>query len=174
MLELHTERLDLIALDPAQLLLYLEQTARLEQELGFSVSRAIITERVERAIRMKLSKMAQVERARFPWYTYWLLVIRAIPFGAGLIGFKGDPDQNGEAEIGYGIDPDYQGQGFTTEAAQRLIAWAFEEPACLAVVARDTRKSNTASLHVLRKAGMRVYQETEDALFLRVERQEPG
>ncbi len=170
MLLLNTERLDLFPLSPAQLELYLEQPAQLEQELGFTVSRAIVTERVERAIRMKLAKMAHIEQARLAWYTYWLLVIRAAPFGAGLAGFKGFPDQNGDAEIGYGIDPGCQGQGYTTEAVRCLINWAFQEPACRSVVARDTKKWNVASHRVLAKVGMQVYEESEDALWLRVER----
>ncbi len=178
MLILQTDRLDLFPLSPPQLQLYLEQPARLEQELGLPISRAIITERVQRAIRMKLAKMAGVEQARLAWYTYWLLVIRAAPngvgpFGAGLAGFKGFPDQNGEAEIGYGIDPGCQQQGYTTEAVQCLIDWAFEEPACLSVVARDTKKANAASLRVLAKLGMQVYEESEDALWLKVERGNP-
>ena len=136
MLKLRTERLDLIPLNSAQLELYLEQPTQLEQELTFPISRAILTERVNRAIQMKLDKLAHVEPAREAWYTYWLVVIRDAAFGAGLAGFKGFPDQNGEVEIGYGIDPDYQRQGYTTEAVQRLIAWAFEESACQSVVAR--------------------------------------
>ena len=171
MLQLRTDRLDLIPLSTVQLRQYLEQPAFLEQDLGFPISQAIITERVQRAIRMKLARMAHVEEARLAWYTYWLLIIRGTPaFGAGLIGFKGFPDQNGEAEIGYGMDPDYQRQGYTTEAVRRMIAWAFEEAACLAVVARDTKKSNDASLRILAKVGMKVYKETEDAYWLKVER----
>jgi len=90
-----------------------------------------------------------------------------------LAGFKGFPDQNGEAEIGYGIDPGCQQQGYMTEAVQRLITWAFEEPACLSVVARDTKKGNVASQRVLAKVGMQAYEESEDALWLRVERGNP-
>jgi [ribosomal protein S5]-alanine N-acetyltransferase len=174
MYQLHTERLDLIPLSTVQLQQYLEQPALLEQELGFPISRAIITERVQRAIRMKLDRMAHVEETRLAWYTYWLMVMRAPPpFGAGLIGFKGLPDHNGDAEIGYGIDPNYQRQGYTTEAVQRMLVWAFEEPTCLAVVARDTKKLNIASLQVLAKVGMKVYEESEDAYWLRVERGNP-
>ena len=171
MLHLRTDRLDLIPLSTVQLKQYLEQPAYLEQDLGFPISHAIITERVQRAIRMKLVKIAHVEDARITWYTYWLLIVRGTPvFGAGLIGFKGFPDQNGEAEIGYGIDPNYQQQGYTTEAVRRMIAWAFEEAACLSVVARDTKKSNVASLRILAKGGMKVYKETEDGYWLKVER----
>ena len=170
MLQLRTDRLDLAPLSTVQLRQYLEQPAILEQDLGFPISQAIITERVQRAIRMKLDRMAHVDDARLAWYTYWLLIIRGTPaFGAGLIGFKGFPDQNGEAEIGYGIDPACQQKGYSTEAVQRLIAWAFEEPACLSVVARDTRKSNVASLRILARVGMKIYKETEDAYWLKVE-----
>ena len=170
MLTLYTERLDLIPLSPVQLQLVLEQPAQLEQELGMPISREVVTERVQRAIRMKLAKMAPIQPQQYPWYTYWLVVIRAARFGAGLAGFKGFPDPNGEAEIGYGIDSGCGGQGYTSEAVERLIAWAFEEPACRAVVARDTKKWNAASLRILAKMGMQVYQESEEALWLRVER----
>jgi RimJ/RimL family protein N-acetyltransferase len=170
MLALHTERLDLTPLSPVQLQLYLKQPAQLEQEPTVPISRPIITERAQRAIQMKLAKMAHIEQARLAWYTYWLLVIRAAPFGAGLVEFKGCPDPNGEVEIGYGIDPDYQQQGYTTEAVQRMITWASEEAACLSVVARDTKKWNVASQRVLAKVGMKVYEESEDAFCLRVER----
>jgi RimJ/RimL family protein N-acetyltransferase len=168
--KLATERLDLLPLSPIQLQLYLEEPARLEQELGIPISRAVITERVRRAIRMKLAKMAHIEQAQLAWYTYWLLIIRAVPVGAGLAGFKGLPDQDGQVEIGYGIDPDYQGQGYMTEAVQHLIAWAFEEASCLSVVARDTKKWNVASQRVLAQVGLQVYEESEDAFCLRVER----
>lgn len=170
MLKLYTKRLDLIPLSPVQLQMYLDEPARLEQELGIPISRTIITERVRRAIRMKLAKMAHIEQARLAWYTYWLLLIRDVSFGAGLAGFKGFPDQNGQVEIGYGIDPDYQRQGYMTEAVQCLINWAFEEPTCLSVVARDTKKWNVASQRVLAQVGMQVYEESEDDFCLRVER----
>ncbi|MBK9210910.1 MAG: GNAT family N-acetyltransferase [Anaerolineales bacterium] len=143
---------------------------RLEQELGIPISREIVTENTQRAIRKKLSKMTHADQAQLAWYTYWLLVIRTVPFGAGLVGFKGFPDQNGEAEIGYGIDQSYQRQGYTTEAVKAMIAWAFEEISCRAVVARNTKKSNLASQRVFLKAGMKVYEESEDAFCLRVER----
>ncbi len=168
---IHTQRLDLLALSAAQLQLYLDLPDALERELGLPLSREVITERVQRAIQMKLVKMAQTGEGRGEWYTYWLIVVRVgTPFGAGLIGFKGFPNEEGEAEVGYGIDPACQGQGYTTEALRGLIAWAFEEPACQSVVARDTKKWNVASLRVLAKVGMNVYQESEDAYWLRVQR----
>jgi [ribosomal protein S5]-alanine N-acetyltransferase len=169
---LHTARLSLVPLTPAQLAWCADAPQRLEEVLGLRISRAVVTERVRRAIELKLKKMSGVEPARFPWYTYWLLVVRAERFGAGLAGFKGYPDRGGEAEVGYGIDPACQGQGYMTEALQALVAWAFREPACSAIIAPGTLKSNPASNRVLEKAGMHVYEVTAEAFSWRVTRQE--
>ncbi len=171
MLELQTERLRLIPLTLEQLTLYLTAPQELEGELGFPVSRAILTQTVRRAIGIKLSKMAPAEETIHPWYTYWLIVISDDElYGAGLAGFKGYPNHLGEAEIGYGIDPDYRSQGYTTETVRALIAWAFEEPNCRSVIAPGTLKTNIASNRVLAKVGMYVYEETDDTLSWRVDK----
>jgi ribosomal-protein-alanine N-acetyltransferase len=169
-----TERLSLIPLNRRQLQDYRDDPAALEKKLGYPISRNIISDRVRRAIGMKLSKMEAVEEFRHVWYTYWLLVSADPPFGAGLAGFKGFPDANGESEIGYGIDPAWQGKGLMTEAVAALIHWAFAEPECRAVVARDVLKTNLASQKVLAKAGMIMYAETSETLCLRIFRAEPS
>lgn len=170
MLELQTERLRLIALTVEQLSLYLTAPQRLEQELGFPISRSNITPQARRAIEIKTSKMTAMEQIIHPWYTYWLIVIAEEAYGAGLAGFKGYPNSQGEAEIGYGIDPDYRGQGYTTEAVRTLIAWAFEEPDCRSVIAPGTKKSNIASNRVLAKVGMHICEETDDTLSWRIDK----
>ncbi len=171
---LSTRRLSLLPLSLRQLRLYLEDPSALEKEIGHPVSRGLVTDRVRRALGMKLSRMASVPESRHSWFTYWLLVIKEAPFGAGMAGFKGFPDAQGEAEIGYGIDPAFQGKGYMTEAVEALIAWAFREPDCLAVVARGVMRENIASQKVLEKAGMSVYEETEDMLSYRISRDAPG
>jgi RimJ/RimL family protein N-acetyltransferase len=167
---IHTERLDLLPFNLLQLRLYLENPQQLETELGFPISRAIVTDVVQRAIGMKLAKMAQADPTKLDWYTYWLIVVRGLPFGAGLIGFKGVPDNNGEVEIGYGIDPAFQGKGYTTEAARAMIQWAFTAPDCQAVIAPHTKRSNLASQHVLLNCGMHLYGEDADSLNFKVEK----
>jgi len=171
MSQINTERLQLIPLNTKQLELYLVNPEQLEQELGLAISRVVVTEKAQRAIHIKLAKMANIDTIHHPWYTYWLLVIRDLPFGAGLIGFKGLPDEQGEAEIGYGIDPSHQRHGYVTEAVQAMLAWAFQEPACRAVIAPDTKKWNVASNRILAKVGMHVYAETAEANFWRIEQE---
>jgi RimJ/RimL family protein N-acetyltransferase len=164
-----TERLCLLALTREQIELYRDAPERLEKQLEFPVSRDNVTEIVQQAMGMKLSKMASVDTDLHPWYTYWLIVVTAEEFGAGLAGFKGMPDPSGKVEISYGIDPAFRGQGYTTEAVRALIGWAFGAPACHAVLA-SVKKDNLASNHVLAKAGLSVYHETADTLHWRIER----
>jgi ribosomal-protein-alanine N-acetyltransferase len=170
---LRTNRLSLLPLSPRQLKLYLDDPSALEKEIGYPVSRELADDNVRRAIGMKLSKMAAAPELQHAWYTYWLIVIADLPFGAGMAGFKGGPDKHGEAEIGYGIDPAFQGKGYMTEAVKALIAWAFREPECRTVVARGVMRSNIASQKVLVHAGMSVYDETDDTLNYRIARAAP-
>jgi len=164
-----TERLDLIPLSGAQLRLYLEHADLLQAELGVQISRAVITDVVKRAISMKLEKMKKADPERLDWYTYWLIVVRDLPFGAGLIGFKGFPNEQGESEIGYGMDPVFQGKGYATEAAKAMITWAFQDPNCRWVTALKVLRTNHASQHVLKKCGMLLYAVDQETLSFRVE-----
>jgi ribosomal-protein-alanine N-acetyltransferase len=162
--KLQTERLDLYALTPSALHAYLFSIDTLEADMGKQLSREILTPIVRRAIQMKLEKMASAPPLEWPWYTYWLVEIRKTRFGAGLLGYKGPPDDQGTVEIGYGIDPAVAGRGFTTEAAAALIEWAFQTPGCLKITAPETAKDNPASHRVLAKLGMRAYTEDEHSI----------
>ena len=170
MIQIQTERLRLIPLSLHQLQNYITSPEVLEREVGFEVSREIVIDRLRRAIARKVARMESEAPVEVEWHTYWLIVIKDGPFGAGLAGFKGLPDAQGQAEIGYGIDPAFQNKGYMTEAVKGLIEWAFQDTRCRAVIAPDTKKWNVASNHVLEKVGMRVYGEREDALDWRIDK----
>jgi RimJ/RimL family protein N-acetyltransferase len=153
--------------------MYVEQPEELEARLKIGISRDILTARLRRAIHMKRVKMQRVDPSLHVWYTYWLIIVEETQYGAGLAGFKGGPDSQGEVEIGYGIDPAYRNMGYTTEAVRALVQWAFKDPTCTAVTAMGTEKSNKASIRVLEKAGMRPYREVERTSDWRVDK-EPG
>jgi RimJ/RimL family protein N-acetyltransferase len=169
-MEIQTERLKLIPLSLDQLRCYIANPKVLGHEVGVEVSHDIVTDRLRRAIDMKISKMEQAVPSEHLWYTYWLIIVKDKSYGAGLAGFKGVPDQQGQTEIGYGIDPAYRSQGYMTEAVKGLIEWAFQDTRCRAVIAPDTKRWNVASHRVLEKVGMRVYNETEEALDWRVDK----
>ena len=69
----------------------------------------------------------------------------------GELCFKG-LDENGVAEIGYGISEHYQNQGFAGEAVQAVAAWALREPDVRAIEA-ETDANNIVSQRVLEKCG---------------------
>lgn len=169
--ELSTPRLALYCLSPAQLTGLLDDPAVLERTLGFSITREGLTPVVHRAIRMKLEKMAKAVEQDYPWFSYWLIQIRATRFGAGLIGFKGIPPHPADVEIGYGIDPACQKHGYMTEAVRGLIGWAFGDPRCTGIYA-PVLITNLASCKVLAKAGFAHVSTSEDIVFWRLGRQE--
>ena len=156
---LRTPRLLLFPLTFSQLQLCLSDLPALETELGLSISRGVLTRPVQRAIRMKLKKMAKTDETLHPWQTYWLIVVSADNFGAGLAGFKGVPNESASTEIGYGIDPSYQNKGYTSEAAQELVDWALGHPFCNKVTA--TTVENPASRRLLEKLGAHLVAEDD-------------
>jgi len=78
----------------------------------------------------------------------------------GDLCFVGQPNCDGEVEIGYGTYDDFSGKGFMTEAVSGMIKWAKNQPDVKAIVA-DTEKTNTASFRVLEKNGFVKIGETE-------------
>lgn len=71
----------------------------------------------------------------------------------GEMGFKGGPDSAGRVEIGYSIVPEYRNQGYATEMAHHLIAWAFQQ-SDVAIVNAECFSDNAGSIRVLEKVGM--------------------
>ena len=161
---LKSERLELSALDCDELRGLLERRVK-----GLELADTLLSLSIERAVRIKLEKMAHVGLKDHVWFTYWLIVLRESERGIGLVGFKGIPDECGEVDIGYGLTLEYEGQGYMSEAVRSLIGWAFSQKDC-AVIAPSTAKTNLASRRVLEKVGMTVYQETAGERFWRLEK----
>lgn len=157
-LEILTDRLTLIPLGLHQLQFCLNNISLLESELGFPIARDFFTDRVRRAIGMKIEKMKNADVHQHAWFTYWLIVIKEEKIGAGMLGFKGYPNGEGSTEIGYGIDTAYQNKGYMSEAVQALMDWAFTHPFCKVITA--TEVENPASSRLLEKLGAQVTERT--------------
>jgi len=156
---IQTRRLLLVPLTLAQLQLCTTDLPALETELGLFISRNVLTDIVWGAILKKIEKLARMVKAHYLWQTYWLIILNENNFGVGLAGFKGYPDESGTTEIGYGIDPAYQNQGYMTEAVDALVNWALQHPFCNTVTA--TTVKNPASRRLLEKLGARLVAEEE-------------
>ena len=64
-------------------------------------------------------------------------------------------------EIAYGVAPDHQGNGYATEAAEALVAYAFSSGKVRVVRAHTFLEAN-ASTRVLAKCGFRRVGEVSD------------
>jgi ribosomal-protein-alanine N-acetyltransferase len=96
-----------------------------------------------------------------PWTHGFSLVERNTNTEVGVCAFKGPPAPDGMVEIAYGIEPAYQGQGFATEGAAALVAFAFQDDR-VRVVRAHTLSATNASARVLTKCGFRNVGEVVD------------
>jgi RimJ/RimL family protein N-acetyltransferase len=107
-----------------------------------------------------------------PWALGFSVVERVSGTVVGGCGYKGPPDAEGCVEIAYGVNPDYRGRGYATEAAQALVAFAFDQ-GVVRLVRAHTRPENMASARVVAKCGFVQVGEVmdpEDGLVWRWER----
>ena len=84
------------------------------------------------------------------WYAVWFLRLKS----GETIGdycFKG-LFADGSVEIGYGLEPEYWGKGYGTEAVIAAVDWALKQPGVKRIEA-ETEPGNIASQRVLEKAG---------------------
>lgn len=89
---------------------------------------------------------------QWEWYAMWVIEL-AGGERVGDLCFKG-LDENGVAEIGYGILEGYRGRGYATEAVAAACRWAFGHAEVRSLEA-ETDEGNTASQRVLEKCGFR-------------------
>ena len=117
--------------------------------------------------------LAQLDRpAVDSWILGFALLHRASGRVIGTCGFKGPPATDGSVEIAYGIAPDHEGQGFATEAAAALVAYAFGVDD-VRIVCAHTETNSNASARVLTKCGFQPIGKVidpEDGLVWRWER----
>lgn len=136
-MQLITERLFLIPLQELGLLALIQRVADSDPETAD-------------AYREMLDGVRQ-HPAQWLWYTAWGIYQNDSGDYVGDLCFKGLPE-NGQPEIGYGLDKEYWNQGYATEAVRAACRWALAQPGVTAVEA-ETDPANAASQAVLRKVG---------------------
>ena len=117
----------------------------------------------EDAVRYTLDALRQIPN-HGGWTFYYLLLHATAERRAtaiGTAGFKAAPDEQGEVELGYGVLPSYQRQGYATEAVHGMTAFAFANPRVHTVVGQ-TLPSLIPSIGVLEKAGFQFDGEGSD------------
>lgn len=120
--------------------------------------------------------LARLEAARGEdavWMLGFTLVHRLTETVVGQSGFKGPPSAEGVVEIAYMVEPEHQGKGYATEAANALADFAFSSGQVRLVRAHTLREQN-ASTRVLAKCGFRQVGDvidSEDGLVWRWEKE---
>ncbi len=94
---------------------------------------------------------------KWEWYAIWMIELKDGTH-IGELCFKGI-DESGSTEIGYGIDENYQGCGYATEAVTAITSWALKQKAINCVTA-EVDKDNIASIKVLEKSGFELTDKT--------------
>jgi RimJ/RimL family protein N-acetyltransferase len=105
-----------------------------------------------------------------PWMHGFSIVHRNTGRTIGSCGFK-SPPADGVVEIAYSIDPEHQGNGYATEAAEALTNFAFAQS--VRTVRAHTLPETNASTRVLTKCGFHHVGpviDPEDGLVWRWER----
>ena len=82
--------------------------------------------------------------------TLWSIISKEKNIMVGDLCFIGEPNANGDVEIGYGTYDEFRRQGFMTEALGGIVKWVESQSHVVSIIA-TTEKSNIASFTVLEK-----------------------
>lgn len=145
-----TNALSLRALDEKELNDLIYDLSGLEKRLGVSYKAEPITGAFKQVL-IKQLETARTKDDGFIWYTFWLLIRKSDSVVVGSADFKGEPDAEGQVEIGYGLAPEFEHMGYMTCAVKAMCAWALDSGA--KAVLADTLPSNLASQAVLERCG---------------------
>lgn len=161
---LETPRLTLIPLTLEQLHLYIADTQQLEESLGLQSGYRVLAEPV-----LSIVVHFTIPRVQDPtlnplFHTMWMAIDRQKEQFVAEAKFKGEPDETGTVEIGYGTYPTAHRQGYMTEMVAGLLQWAMQQTGTQRVVA-DTEKRNKGSKKVLQKNGFRQFDEIDGMLW---------
>ncbi len=115
--------------------------------------RALISEQTIEELKTAYGEMlasCEANPEQRQWYAAWFV---ELPSGQriGELCFKG-LSADGSVEIGYGISPEFQNNGFATKAVRAMTEWASKQPGVKTIEA-ETDAGNTASQRVLEKSG---------------------
>jgi hypothetical protein len=168
---LETDRLRIIPLTHNQLINYLQVDGSLEDELGVEhLKRSITPELIDAFEKIILPAVGNPSR-NYLFHTLWTIVDKDKKAMVGDLCFKGNPTNSGEVEIGYGTYPQFQQQGYMTEAVGLLCQWAFEQGGITSVIA-ETNNGNVASQKILIKNGFKSFSEPDKTTWWRLQKVE--
>lgn len=147
---IETERLLLIPLTFAQLNKYLQADHSLEAELQVDETTRSISPELREALEQTILPNVADSTKDYLYSTLWTAISKHDNKMVGDLCIIGEPNEDGEIEIGYGTYAEFQNKGFMTEAVGGIIQWARTQPKVISIKA-STDKNNIASFTLLQK-----------------------
>ena len=160
---IETNRLIVQPLTYEQLVKYAKCDNSLEEELGLNKTSRTMSPELKEAFEQTILPNVADTTKDYLYTTLWTAILKDANKMVGDICIVGEPNANGEIEIGYGTYEEFQNQGLMTEAVSGIITWAKSQPKVFSIIA-STEKENVGSFTVLLKNNFLKIGETE-ALF---------
>ena len=152
---LETKRLVLFPYTPENLALFNADVAAFEKTFGV-VYRGEELDHLLQGYLRKLEKELAEDPEHRLFFTEFLLVLKENDHIIGSIDFKYPPRER-VTEVGYGLNPAYEGHGYMTEALRAFLD--FGKAQGVRIVRADTLPDNVKSQNVLKRCGFRFLRE---------------
>jgi len=85
------------------------------------------------------------------WFVRWI-VLKATNEIIGSVSFHGAPNHSGMIEIGLGIEPSFQNQGYASEALMGMWSWVIDQPG-VQTLRYTVSATNKPSMRIIEKFG---------------------
>ncbi len=152
---IETERLVLFPYTAENLALFNRDLPAFEERFGI-IYRGEELDHLLTGFLLKLEKEIAADEANYLFFTEFLIVLRENSHVIGSIDYKYVP-KDGVTEIGYGMNPAYEGHGYMTEALNAFLD--FGMGLGIRTVLADTLKDNEKSQNVLKRCGFSFLRE---------------
>ena len=161
---IETERLVLFPYTKENLALFNTDLAAFEAAFGV-VYRGEELDHLLQGFLKRLESEIADDPDNYLWFTEFLIVLRENSHVIGSIDYKYVP-RDGVTEVGYGMNPAYEGRGYMTEALTAFLDFGARRG--LRAVRADTLSDNRRSQNVLKRCGFRLLRTEEDRLWWEV------
>lgn len=158
-MEIETDRLILMPLTARQLRLWVEDAAALEKELDCSYDAEPLEGHLLEVVKGQLP-VTEKDEPNYAFHSFWFIIRKEGRVVVGSADFKAPPDENGEAEIGYGLGERHRHNGYMTEAVRAMCRWA-AGPGAVSHVTAETEKDNLPSQKVLARCGFTLTRQAD-------------
>jgi len=150
-----------------QLIKYTKCDNSLEEELNLKETSRTISPELKEAFEQTILPNVADKSKNYLYSTLWTAISKTDNKMVGDLCIVGEPNEEGEIEIGYGTYEEFQNKGFMTEIVSGIIEWAKTQSKVKSIIA-STEKSNIASFKVLVKNMFVKISETDTLLSWRL------